>query len=1031
LFMVQNTPPSNEISWGGLDVAELDYTYRMSKFDLTLHVYEKGETVELDFEYCTDLFAASTIERMKAHYENLLIALVAQPEQPISQLRMLSAPEEYQLLSAFNGPQVDTPAAKTIVQLVEEQVLQTPDREAVHFQGQALTYEQLNRKANQVAHRLREVGVRERALVGVYTNRSLEMIIGLLGILKAGAAYVPIDPGYPEQRITYMLEESEAKVVISNQHLAPALSDKKTLTVLVLDSAWAGFESYSEEKCPVEARPEDPTYIIYTSGSTGRPKGVEMPTRALVNLLLWQQDAFESESVRTVLQFTSLSFDVSFQEIFSALCFGNKLVLIDEDQRRDTRQLLQVIERQAVTHLFMPFIVLDTLAEAACESEIFPQSLEEVITAGEQLKLTQAIQQFIQRTSSKLVNQYGPSESHVVSAYAVTPEDYSTNTLPPIGKPIRNTQLFVLDAHHQLCGLGITGELYIGGLALAKGYFNRIDLTKEKFVTISLAGTPQHVYKTGDLVKWLPDGNLQYIGRVDDQVKIRGHRVELGEIENVIQQCQGVLQNAVLTREDAYGTKYLIAYVVKEDAFPVASIKAALGEQLPDYMIPAVFVSLDYLPITINGKINKHALPDPKIDDSQATKYVAPQTETERKLAAIWMRLLTRDQVGGDDNFFELGGHSLLVTRLIAKVRKELAVELATRDVFLHPTVAKLATAIDAMGGAVQQPGITRVDRPVHIPLSYAQERLWFVDKIQGSAHYHIWSVWRVQGELREEWLEEALKQVVARHEVLRTVIEEDLGQAFQRVRAYEDWRLERSVVDAGGEQERFLPLVRAEIQKPFDLSADFPFRARLIKVAADQCVLVLVCHHIATDGWSEPIFMREIGELYAALEEERVPTLSPLPIQYADYALWQRKYGQGSSFVARLAYWEHKLRGLEPLSLPFDYKRTQDLGVAGKLMETEVEAAVSNQLRALAKQEGATTFMALLSAFYVVLYRYTGKEDLCIGVPVSNRMHAELEPLIGFFINNLPVRCEVSGHSTFAALLAQVKTAVLEAFDH
>ncbi|MGB0521647.1 MAG: amino acid adenylation domain-containing protein [Flammeovirgaceae bacterium] len=1025
LFMLQNTPEGQEADWGDLQATELDYVYDMSKFDITLHLYEKGEELDLKMEYCTDLFSSETIARMKEHYENILHALLENPEAKISDLAMLSNQEEHQVLADFNTTDVDYPAGQHIADLFEEQVAKAPAQVALNFEGEVLTYQELNEKANQLAHHLLQQGVQAGDFIGVCMERSMEMIIGLVGILKAGAAYVPIDPSYPEQRIGYMLHEAEMKLVLTNK-AHEALVAKEGMAVFVADTDWESVTVQSSANPTRTVKGTHPAYVIYTSGSTGRPKGVEMTVQALVNLLYWQQDEFQNKSQRCVLQFTSLSFDVSFQEIFSTLCFGGKLILIQETQRREPIQLLEIIEQQQITHLFMPFIVLDTLAESAKETNLYPTSLEEIITAGEQLKLTQSIQQLITKTESQLINQYGPSESHVVSAYTVTPTDFTDQPLPPIGKPIANVQLYILDASLGVCGVNIPGELYIGGIALANGYVNRDDLTQQRFIQISIGGRTQRVYKTGDLVKWLPNGDIEYIGRADDQVKIRGHRVELGELESVLQQCEGVTQNAVLAKKDQNGLNYLAAYVVKTTDTAEENIKAYMQKLLPSYMQPSFYIFLDQLPVTQNGKVNKRALPEPDLTQL-GNEYVAPSTATEKALAAQWIKLLGVEQVSVKDNFFALGGHSLLATRVIAGIRKEMNITLAVQDLFLKPVLRDLAAFIDAQQQATAVT-IPVADRSKDIPLSFAQERLWFVDKLQGSMNYHIWSVWRLNGSVDASILEQALKQVVERHEVLRTVFIEGQGKAHQAVIDAANWRLLTMAPEGEVDVEAVL---HEEIHTPFDLSKDYMLRARLIQQSSNEHLLLLNCHHIATDGISLSILYQELSKNYEALQQGKASNLQDLPIQYIDYSVWQREQLQGAQFEQELNYWEEQLSGLEPLDFPTDFKRPTVRGTAGKMVYRAIPSGLSEKIKALAQQEGVSNFMLFLTTFHILLHRYTGQASSCIGVPITNRSQPELEQLIGFFINNLPMRCDVDGKVPFSTLLAQVKAATLAAYEH
>jgi len=529
------------------------------------------------------------------------------------------------------------------------------------------------------------------------------MIVGILGILKAGGAYVPIDPEYPQERISYMLEDTGASIIISSKESRSKLKTAQGVEIIEMDGDW--FSANNQPACPAGrlpttnhqriSQPHHLAYILYTSGSTGKPKGVKMEGSALVNLLSWQEKQLENKS-RRVLQFASLNFDVSFQEIFSTLCFGSELHLISADTRRDMPAMVEDLGKHHITHLFIPYIVLKNLAEYILSLSDVSFSLQEIIVAGEQLKLTEDIQAFIKENNISLINQYGPTEAHVVSSYTID-TNATLSPLPPIGKPIDNTRLYVLSDRQKLLPVGVAGELYIGGVQVARGYLNRPELTKEKFIADSFSkeAAGAQMYKTGDLARWLNDGNIEYLGRIDDQVKIRGYRVELGEIETVLQQHASVRQGVVLAKEDSNGNKRLAGYVASEGIFNKEEITAYLKDQLPEYMVPALWVELENLPVTANGKIDRKALPDPDASVLLSNNYIAPRNEVEEKLAAIWKELLGVEKVGVYDNFFELGGHSLMAIRVISAIRKQMNVELAIKDLFHFTTINDLSKYVE------------------------------------------------------------------------------------------------------------------------------------------------------------------------------------------------------------------------------------------------------------------------------------------------------------------------------------------------
>ncbi|ARV57485.1 non-ribosomal peptide synthetase [Nostocales cyanobacterium HT-58-2] len=693
MFALQNTPEQTfELS--GLTMTPTYVDKLTSKFDLTLFMVETEQGLQEIWEYNTDLFDASTIERMTGHFQTLLEAIVANPQQQINHLPLLTVPEQHQLLFQWNQTQTNYPLHKCIHQLFEEQVQRTPDAVAVVFENQQLTYQQLNSRANQLAHHLSSLGVGPDVLVGICVERSLEMVVGLLGILKAGGAYVPLDPAYPQERLSYMLKDSHAAVLLTSQNLKTALPEHNA-HVVCLDTHWNVIAQESEENLVSGVNPENLAYVIYTSGSTGLPKGVAMKQLPLCNLIHWQLENTTVSHQAKTLQFSPISFDVSFQETFSTWCAGGTLVLIADDLRRDASAMLAFLNQKSIERLFLPFVALQQLAEVATSSESVPSSLKEIITAGEQLQITPALTNLFSRLPDcTLHNHYGPSESHVVTALTLADSVNSWVALPPIGRPIANTSIYILDSNLQPVPIGVPGELYIGGVALARGYLNRPELTQEKFICDPFTEEEgARLYKTGDLARYLNDGNIEYLGRIDNQVKIRGFRIELGELEALLNQHPAVLQAVVIVRQDIPGDKRLVAYVVPDqDAVVTTSeLRHFLKEKLPEYMTPSAFVLLEVLPLTPSGKINRRALPAPDTTLDQQASYVAPCNETERQLTQIWEEILGIQPVGVRDNFFDLGGHSLLAVKLFAQIEKKFAKKLPLATLFQSGTVEALA----------------------------------------------------------------------------------------------------------------------------------------------------------------------------------------------------------------------------------------------------------------------------------------------------------------------------------------------------
>ncbi|MBW4636529.1 MAG: amino acid adenylation domain-containing protein, partial [Iphinoe sp. HA4291-MV1] len=659
-------------------------------FDLTLTIFDVTESLKGIWRYNTDLFDDATITRMLGHFQTLLSAIVANPHQPISQLPLLSEVEQRQLLVEWNDTTVDYPTDKCIHELFEEQVVRTPDAVAVVYENQQLTYNELNCRANQVAHYLRGLGVGAEVLVGICVERSVEMVVGLLGILKAGGAYVPLDPQYPQQRLSFMLEDAALSVLLTQQSLVERLPEYQR-QIVCLDTDWQVISQSPQDNPITAVQASNLAYVIYTSGSTGIPKGVAMNHFPLCNLILWQLQNTTISSGAKTLQFAPISFDVSFQEIFSTWCSGGTLLLIAEELRRDPLTLLCLLEEKAVERLFLPFVGLQQLAEVAAGSESVTNNLREIITAGEQLQITPAISSWLSKlTDCTLHNHYGPSESHVVTTFTLTNSVDNWPTLPPIGRPIANTQIYILDSHLQPVPVGVPGELHIAGVGLARGYLNRPELTTEKFILnpFSTDGDSR-LYKTGDLARYLPNGNIEYLGRIDNQVKIRGFRIELGEIETVLNQHPQIHSVVVIAHQDTPGAQRLVAYIVPQQntAPTISDLRQFLCSKLPEYMVPSAFVMLESLPLTPNGKVDRRALPAPELDRELLDKYVAPRTPIEEMLAAIWAGVLKIELLGIHDNFFTLGGHSLLATQLISRIRSTFKVELPLQSVFTSPTV--------------------------------------------------------------------------------------------------------------------------------------------------------------------------------------------------------------------------------------------------------------------------------------------------------------------------------------------------------
>ncbi|HEX7241006.1 MAG TPA: amino acid adenylation domain-containing protein, partial [Longimicrobiaceae bacterium] len=1026
LLVLQNTGPA-DLRLGPLEAHPLDSEFSIAKFDLTFALAEREDRLAGALSYRTALWGRAAVERMLGHFGALLEAAVADPDRRVHEMDLLPAAEREQVLRAWNATDAAYPLEGGLAALFEGQAARTPDATALVFRDRSLTYAGLDRESARLAARLRDLGAGSDARVGLCVERGLEMVVGLLAILRAGAAYVPLDPAYPAERLEYMLEDAGCGTLLTLDALRPRLPGFAG-SVVLLDAPVA--DAAPAPRAPGSSRAPSPdglAYVIYTSGSTGRPKGVAMTQRPLLNLLSWQLRQWGGRPAARTLQFASISFDVSFQEIFSTLATGGTLVLVPGEARTDLAALARLAEEERIERIFLPFIALHHLAEAAVEQGIAPGSLREVVTAGEQLRVTEPIRRWLGAIPGcVLVNQYGPSETHVVSALALGGEPRSWPLLPSIGAPVANTQLYVLDRALAPAPLGVPGELFLGGDSLARGYLGRPELTAEKFVPDPYGRPGARLYRTGDRARWLGTGEVEFLGRVDQQVKVRGFRIEPGEVEAALEEHPGVREALVYVREDAPGERRLVGYVVAEEEVGAEELRGHLAGSLPEYMVPSAFVVLDAFPLTPSGKIDRRSLPAP--DAAEAGAYVPPRTSTEEILAGIYAEVLRVERAGAGDDFFALGGHSLLGTRVVSRVHASLGVELPLRALFEAPTVERLAERVDellAAGAGAQAPPLLPAPRDRPLPLSFAQQRLWIIDQLQpGSAAYNLPYAMRLRGALEFRAMHASLGALVRRHETLRTTIEERGGEPVQVIHPAAPAAL--PVVDLrrlpdgrrGREAER---LTGMEALRPFDLARGPLLRSALLRLGDEEHVLCFTLHHVVSDGWSMDVLVREVSALYAALTRGEAARLPELPVQYADYAVAQRAHLSGERLEAQLDYWRTGLAGAPPLlELPTDRPRSVEQSSRTRGHSFVLDPEISDGLRSLSRREGATLFMTLLAGWQALLGRYSGQEDVVVGSPVAGRTRTELEGLIGFFVNTLVLRTDVGGDPALRGMVAR-----------
>jgi amino acid adenylation domain-containing protein len=988
-----------------------------------------GQELSLRILYDGSSFDGETINRMMGHLVTLLEGMVINIEQTVAEISMLTATEQRQIL-VWNDTQRDYPH-KCIAQLFEEQVERTPDAIAVSFQSQQLTYQQLNCQANKLAHHLQKLGVKPEVRVGICVERSLSMVIGLLAILKAGGAYVPLDPRSPQERLTYILSDSQASILLTDSSIPLS---QPSLKVVSLDTS--DFCRNSQENPVSQVTPQNLAYVMYTSGSTGKPKGVAMSHRSLANLLHWQINESALSCAKT-LQFASISFDVSFQEIFSTWCSGGTLVLITEEVQKDGFVLLQLIAQAKVERLFLPFVALQQLANAASISKSYPASLRQIMTAGEQLHITPDLVNFFRELPGcTLQNQYGPTESHVVTSFTLKDAASSWSPLPPIGRAIANTQIYILDRHLQPLPIGVSGELYIGGVAIARSYINFPELTAEKFIVKD----GNRLYKTGDRARYLADGNIEFLGRIDNQVKVRGFRIELGEIETVLVAHPQVKEAVVIARVDQPGSKRLVAYIVPKQHLDTSELLCYLKQKLPEYMLPSAFVKLLDVPLTSSGKTDCRALPAPTTRETRniSTDLIPPRTATEEVLAEIWSDVLGLEQVGIHDNFFALGGHSLSAMQVIARLRETFKVELPISCLFDYPTVVELDRQISEYRQNDLTPSLKLVPRKTkELPISLTQLEFWILAQLHpGIPVYNIPLAYRLTGLLNVNALVQGLVEIIRRHEALRTtfaicdrqVVQKIAQQPILPFSAVDLRKLSRSKTERKALAQKF---VNEEKNQPFDLEQSPLLRIKLLRLSDAEHLLIVTIHHLVFDGWSVNVFLQELTKLYEAFCHGQPSPLPDLPIQYGDFADWQQQWVARSAFVSNLNYWKQQLgNSTLLLQLPTDHPRLPVRTFQGASQTFIIPKSLTNALKNLSQQHNVTLFVTLLTAFKIVLFYYTEQSDIIVGTPFANRQQVETKELIGCFINTLPIRTYLGGDPSLSELLYRVRGCFLAACD-
>ena len=1046
-FSLQNGPRgSKELL--GLKTEALGEQSGAAKFDLSLDMMEAGERMGGSFEYNLDLFEAATIKRMSGHFQTLLQSVVNEPQQSIARLPMLTEAERQQLLGFSQRSQPVSPPRSCLHELFEAQVEQRPDAVALSCEEEQLTYSELNARANRLAHSLRALGVGADVLVGICVERSVEMVVGLLGILKAGGAYVPLDPAYPEERLAFMLADSGTKLLLTQSVLESRFAGVE-VQVLKLDCAHE-WPSGNSENLAALSSGETAAYMIYTSGSTGKPKGVVVTHANVLHLFAATQPHYHIDERDVWMLFHSYAFDFSVWELWGALLYGGRLIVVPYLTSRSPAAFWELLCARQVTVLNQtPSAFRQLLANVPLQER---SSLRLVIFGGEALT-PEALQPWLVRYGDeqpRLCNMYGITETTVhVTQQWMSAEQCAEASRSVIGQPLNGLQLYLLDAHLQLVPALCAGELYVGGGGLARGYHKRAALTAERFLPDPFDdGRGGRLYRTGDLGRRLPDGQIEYVGRLDQQVKIRGFRIELGEIEAVLAEHQDVREAVVVAGENAEQDRRLTAYLVtKSEVEPsLAELRRFVAERLPAHMVPASFVRLQELPLTRNGKIDRAALPAAEnFIGATEQDYVGPRTALEEILCGIWVELLSVARVGVHDNFFQLGGHSLLATRVLARVRDAFEVELPLRSLFESPTIAGMAQQIElaiTTNRGLLKPPIVRIPRDGPLPLSYIVERrlrrdLWAKENSVPVRAQNIHVAIHWSGPLNYTVFEQSVNEIVRRHEILRTNFDIVDGEPVQFIS--EQRMLTVPLIDLRDleleiRRSEAMRLATEEVKHRFDLTKDLVLRITLFQVEEDEYLVVFVSDHIVCDGWSMDVFFTEFMALYDAFTKGEPSPLAELAFQYVDYSHWQRNWLQGEVLENLLSYWKKQLAGHEvfpQFELPVARPRPeiQDFAGAGEAIMFSVE--LTNAIKALSRRKGVTIFMMLLAGLKVLLHRHSGSESIGVVSPTANRTWVKTEELIGWFAQTLVLRTDMSGDPSFSQLLERVREVTLGAFTH
>ncbi|WP_083208845.1 non-ribosomal peptide synthetase [Brevibacillus laterosporus] len=1037
------------IEFEGLE-AEVTYQFkRTTLFDIVWRVVkseEKQYMIEIDFN--TDLYHSNTIENLLQRYIHVLETLLQNPEASLHTLPFLIE-EDYEIYKNINRNNLDFPTTKTLDQLIDDQASQFPDRLAITMGEEAITYKQLRDRTNQLAHYLLQHHLKKSERVALLMDRHIDTIIAMIAILKAGGAYVPIDPDFPAERIQYMVADSEATHLITRKKWAHKLPNDFGCCLL-WEEIPTDLPVDSVEACHT---PEDIAYMIYTSGSTGNPKGVLLSHIGVVNLIYSLKDKYKYTEKDVYLQFASLIFDASVWEIYSSLLCGGRLHLLSDLDRTSPENFVQTVNSTKANYCVLPVIYFKQLSQLPEETLEQLHSLKAIFIGGETLS-PEAVRMWQRKVGTRILiaNAYGPTEATVCKTiYDITemlPEEQQSI---PIGKPLANSEIFILNKHGMLCPLNVPGEIILGGVGLAKGYLNQAEQTKTAFVSLALPNQPEkRFYRTGDIGRILPDGNLEFMGRMDHQVKIRGYRIELDEIETVLLQHPKVKDSAIVVYKDDHDRSRLVAFYMTADSdgdVPVDELVTYLNQRLPVYMVPEHFYTLSSMPLSPSGKVDRKSLAQQarSLMTTESRIYISPNTPTEKAVVKIWAKVLQIEEarISINDDFFALGGHSLIAIKVINQVQKQLEAKIELKDLFQYRTVERLAVFIDEQATTNTAYQVSKdIDKLPHVieqehyTLSNAQKRLWFLEKWNNSVGvYHVPLQMKIKPGLDPDLFRQALEILINRHEILRTTFLEFQGEPRQVIHnSFELALYHKDLSHLHEEQQKALieEEIRNDMKESFDLSNGPLFRISLYSLSDELSHLYLNFHHLITDEWSIQLFLQECIEVYQAQEQGKKPSLQPIESRYIDYAEWQEQKLREGYWKAEEAYWLEQLKGPLPvLELPLDFIRPKEQTFEGETVDFPLTKKLTQQLKEVGKAESVTMNMLLLSAYFKLLSHFSGQEDIIVGTPIAGRIHEAVEHIQGFFVNTLAIRMNFQGVDTLHQLIQKVKETTLAAYHH